>query len=103
MRFFDKLRMIERIDHLIKIKATGSARDLAERIQISKSAVYDTIDLMKAMGAEIEYCTHRRSYYYQTDRVLALGYVNKSKIYGGKNSMSSNLGHIEPIFEMSFE
>ena len=40
---------------------------------------------MKMMGAQIEYCSSRRSYYYSVDKVLAIGFVDPSKVRGGKN------------------
>lgn len=101
MRFFEKIKVIERIDQLIKMKATGSARDLAKRLNVSKSTMYEIIDTMKNMGAEIEYCNHRKSYYYIHEKVLAIGFVEKSKIYGGKSLESSFFGQYDSIFELS--
>lgn len=86
MRFLEKLNTIQRIDQLIRLKATGSARDLASRINVSKSTVYEILDVMKIMGAEIEYCPKRKSYYYLSDKTLAIGFVNKSKIKGGRST-----------------
>lgn len=85
MRFLEKLKLIERVDQLIKMKATGSARQLASRIGVSRSTVFEILDVMKAMGAEIEYSKVKTSYYYKTEKVLAIGFVDKSKIFGGKN------------------
>ncbi|MDF1694684.1 MAG: hypothetical protein P1U56_02580 [Saprospiraceae bacterium] len=101
MRFFEKIQVIERIDQLIKMKATGSARDLARRTNLSKSTIYEILDIMKCMGAEIEYCTCRKSYYYVEDKTLAIGFVNKSKIYGGRSVVSSFLGQHVPTFTIS--
>ena len=101
MRFIEKLKVIERIDQLIRMKSTGSARDLARRIKVSKSTVYEIIDIMKNMGAEIEYCNHRKSYYYRREKTLAIGFVEKSKIYGGIDVMSRIFGHKDYIFDLS--
>jgi len=101
MRFFEKIKVIERIDQLIRMKATGSARDLAKRLEVSKSTVYEIIDIMKCMGADIEYCNQRKSYYYKENKVLAIGFVEKSKVNGGKSIMSSFFGHYDSIFGLS--
>jgi transposase len=101
MRFFEKIKAIERIDQLIRMRATGSARDLAKRLDVSKSTMYEIIDTMKNMGAEIEYCSHRKSYYYSHEKELAIGFVEKSKVYGGYSLMSSFLGQLSSIFELS--
>jgi len=72
------------LDQLIGIKESGSAHDLADRIEVSRSAVYELIECMKAMGAEIDYCRHKQSFYYVEDKTLAIGFVNKRKVRGGK-------------------
>ena len=85
MRFFEKVQMIERVDSLIKRKATGSARDLARRLEVSKSTVYEILEIMKIMGAEIEYCNTTQCFYYCSNKILAIGFIDKNKIKGGRN------------------
>ena len=85
MRYIEKTQLIERIDGLIQRKATGSATELASRVGVSKSTIYELIEVMKMMGAEIAYCCDRKSYYYTSDKVLAIGFVDKGKIKGGKS------------------
>ena len=101
MRFFEKIKVIERIDQLIKMKATGSARDLANKTNLSKSTIYDILEIMKMMGAEIEYCTSRKSYFYVEEKLLAIGFVEKGKVYGGKLRASNVFGCVDSIFEFS--
>jgi len=101
MRFFKKIQLIERIDQLIKLKATGSARELASRINLSKSTVYEILELMKMMGAEIEYDSERRSYFYSREKTLSIGFIEMGKVKGGKSRMSSFFGQFDPIFEKS--
>ena len=79
MKFFEKIRVIERIDQLTKMKATGSARYLALRLGLSKSTMYDIIETMKNMGAELEYFNQRKSYYYTREKTLNIGFVGNSK------------------------
>lgn len=102
MRFLEKLSVIERVDQLIKMKATGSARDLAKRLNLSKSTVYELLDVMRAMGAEITYCTSHQSYYYEKEVVLSLGFIEKARFNGGKSThmciVSSFSGHNTYIF-----
>ncbi len=84
MRFREKIVLLERLDQLIRMKATGSARELAKKLGISKSTVYEVIDVLKQLGADIGYCSYRKSFYYESDKVLAIGFVApediKSKI-----------------------
>lgn len=85
MRYIEKTKLIERIDGLIRRKATGSARDLASKLGIGKSTIYEILQIMKMLGAEIEYSNDRKSYYYNSDKVFAIGYIDTKKIKGGKN------------------
>lgn len=55
MSFFEKLSLIERVDQLIRLKATGTADDLAKKLGISRRYVYLIIDMMKSMDAPIIY------------------------------------------------
>ena len=109
MTFLEKVQLIERLDQLIRMKATGSAADLADRLQISRSTVYEMLDCMKSMGAEIEYCRHRSSFYYSKDKILAIGFVNKKKIRGGNNffqrfsALSGFFGQTQNTFDLKRE
>ena len=85
MTFLEKLQLIERVDQLIRMKATGSANDLARKLGVSRRYVYMIIDLMKTMDAPIQYDIYRKTFYYEYDCVLSIGFVEKEKIKGGKN------------------
>jgi biotin operon repressor len=65
------------------MKATGTAEELAERLGVSRSTVFEILNCMKNMGADIEYNDYKRSYYYTSDKELAIGFVPKDKIRGG--------------------
>lgn len=58
------LERLERIDHLIRIKGTGTPADLANRLHISQRSVYQYLNLMREMGAPIKFCPFRETYYY---------------------------------------
>ena len=66
------------------MKATGNSHDLAKRLGVSRSTVFEILETMRIMGAEIEYNKHRRSYFYVKEKVLAIGFVEKEKLKGGK-------------------
>ena len=87
MTFLEKIRLIERVDQLIRMKATGSAEDLSKRLGISRSSVYELLECMKSMDAQIQYCRTRSTYYYEEDKILAIGFVDKGKIRGGSNKI----------------
>ncbi|RQO70564.1 hypothetical protein DBR43_21400 [Pedobacter sp. KBW06] len=66
--YFDRL---EYLDQLINCKSTGTPDMLARKMNISKRTVFEYIDILKSLGAEIKYCRHRGSYYYECS-----GYFN---------------------------
>lgn len=76
MTFLEKLNAIERIDQLIRLKATGSPQDLAHRLSISRRGLFNILNLMKIMGAPIKYCTTQRNYYYEYPCKLSIGFLN---------------------------
>ena len=59
------MNRIERIDQLIRMKATGSPEELASRLDISKRQVYRYLEMIKNQGKEIHYEPLRRSYTYK--------------------------------------
>jgi hypothetical protein len=87
MTFIEKLRLIERIDLLIRMKATGTADQLSNRLGISRSTLYEILECMRNMDAEIAYCRDRCTFYYETDKILAIGFVDKTKVRGGAKNI----------------
>jgi predicted DNA-binding transcriptional regulator YafY len=56
-----------RIDNLIRRKATGNSLQLANRLEISESSVYEYLAIMKSMGAPIHFSKEHNSYYYDEE------------------------------------
>ena len=59
--YFDRL---EYLDFLIRTKSTGTPQHLAKKIGTSLRTVYDYLDLLKSLGAPIDYSKDRLTYYY---------------------------------------
>ena len=67
-----------RIDQLIRMKATGQPNELARKLSVSPSTVYEYMDIMKkVLAAPIKYCTSRRSYVYDENGKLYLGFKHE--------------------------
>jgi len=64
MKLLEKLNTLERLDQLIRMKATGTPQDLADRLEISKRNVYNLLNDLRMLGAEISYDSNRQSYQY---------------------------------------
>lgn len=68
---------LHQIDQLIRMKATGQPHELAQRLRVSPSTIYEYLDIMKrVLEAPIRYCHFRRSYVYDEDGKLHLGFKN---------------------------
>ena len=55
---------LEHLDNLIRLKATGDPKALAKKLNISLRGVYDYINMLKSLGAPINYNRHKSTYYY---------------------------------------
>lgn len=98
MNFASKIKQIERIDNLIRMKNTGSPMELSERLNISERQLYNIIGLMKEMGAPIYYSDIKRSYCYHNEGRFTFGFLiadnQLDKLVGG-NSNSSYLDYFQ--------
>lgn len=86
MTFYEKIFTLDRLDKLINRKGTGSPKSLAKRLEVSERTVYNLIDLLKGLGAEINYCRQRGSYCYLNGfRFMLEGVQHTEKMQGGNN------------------
>jgi hypothetical protein len=97
MSFLKYLHRLERIDGLIRRKATGTPEEFAERLGLCRSALMEYIREMKELGAPIAYCKQRQSYYYEEEKQLFIGFTSnrlsekqERSISGGVNSFQEN-------------
>lgn len=60
-RYFERLQTI---DHLIRIKGTGTPAALAKRMRISERTLFEFLKMMRELGAPIEYDRYKESYFY---------------------------------------
>lgn len=70
---------LQRIDHFIQIKGTGNAAELAHKLGISRTNVYEHLRLMKELGAPIKFCNYRQSYYYDEEGSFITQFLRKTK------------------------
>lgn len=78
----DTLQRLQRIDHLIQTKATGTPSNLADKIGISERCVYKYLNLMKDFGAPIKFSNARQSYYYDEDGYFKISFRFKRRMVG---------------------
>ena len=65
------------IDHLIRIKGTGTPSELADKIGMSERSTYEYIRLMKEFGAPVVYSRQRKSYYYMQEGTFTIRFLNE--------------------------
>ena len=65
MTYLEYAKTIERITYLAERKMTGTPKELAIKLEVSKSTVKRIIGRMKAQKIEICYCKYENSYIIQ--------------------------------------
>lgn len=70
--YFQRIRTLDR---LIQRKATGTPAQLARRLNISRSRLYDYLLFLKDEGAPVRYSRERQTYYYETSGTFTIGYM----------------------------
>ena len=72
MTFLEKLRVLQRLHYLIKVKGTGPRDQLARKLNISKASLSRYIGILEGLGADVHFCSSRNSYCYRQSFVLNL-------------------------------
>jgi Mn-dependent DtxR family transcriptional regulator len=75
-RLFEKtVDILQRIDRLTRMKSTGTPAELARKLNVSPSTIYEYLLIMKnILNAPIGYCRVRKSYYYKRSGKLNFGF-----------------------------
>jgi len=76
-KLLQQIELIERIDQLIRLKATGTPKNFARRLSISDASLYRLIDTLKEMGAPIEFSVVYQSYIYSSEVNFMCGFFLK--------------------------
>ncbi len=58
------IERLKRFDYLVRNGCTGNAKEFSRKMEISKSSLYDFIQQVEILGASIEYCKLRNTFYY---------------------------------------
>ena len=86
-----QIALLERVDQLIRLKATGRPSQLAQRLEVSEATVFRMIDTMKELNAPVYYDLARQSYAYAEKTTFKCGFYlegideeSKREISGGQ-------------------
>ncbi|WP_106791856.1 hypothetical protein [Aquimarina sp. Aq78] len=74
-----QIQLIERIDQLIRLQATGSPIELAAKLGISKTKLYRTLCIMKELDAPVEFDTLTQSFVYSEPVGFTFGFYKKGQ------------------------
>ncbi len=88
MNYWERTFLMHRIDENINRKATGTADEFAPKMKISRRNLFDKFNELRDLGGDIQYCNHRRTYYYKDDKrptLPALPKYDTEKIRGGES------------------
>ncbi|SNR24508.1 hypothetical protein [Flavobacterium sp. ov086] len=92
MNFIKQIERIKRIHKLISSEKTGTPSVFAKKLLLSRSQLYNELDIMKDLDAPLKYCKKRESFYYASSFELILNYSLKiivddesREIFGGSN------------------
>lgn len=71
---------LETLDYLIRSKSTGTPTALAQRLGISKRALFDALDTMRSLGAPVCYDKYRKCYYYSEEGEFCLRFKREKRV-----------------------
>jgi predicted DNA-binding transcriptional regulator YafY len=97
MQIFDDLFYFQRIDHLIRTRATGSPDDLARRIGLSRRHLLRLISALREQGFPIAFDKCRNTYYY-TESVKI-----RFEVIVGDDELFRIQGGTDYFFEKKFQ
>ena len=80
MKNLEMIHRMKRMDKLISMKATGTPKEFAERIDLSVSRLYEIIVGMKKIGVPIKYSRILGSYFYKKPGEFIIDIEWKDKI-----------------------
>ncbi|MBL7808941.1 MAG: hypothetical protein JNN28_14060 [Saprospiraceae bacterium] len=91
MNIFTDLFLLQRIDHLVRTRATGTPQNLADRLNISERNLYRLLGNLRNQGFPIAYDKHADTYYYsepvKIEFSILVGKENLMTIRGGEKKL----------------
>ncbi|MBN1416841.1 MAG: helix-turn-helix domain-containing protein [Bacteroidales bacterium] len=76
METTDLITRLSILNQLIRLHATGNARELAVKLEVTERSVYNYIKLMKSYGAPIVYSKPCHSYIYEGEGNFFIGFIS---------------------------
>ena len=77
IRYFDRLK---KFDYLVRHSMTGSPKDCAAKLGISRSRFYEFLEELEILEIPVGYDRSLKSYYYSRSGKLKIGFEDENKI-----------------------
>ena len=75
MNFIEQIQRIERLDQLIRLKATGNPNELADKLEISNRQLFNLLNIMRnELNAPIRFDNESNSYIYAEHGKINISY-----------------------------
>lgn len=98
MKFLCYIDRLNRMNHLMQKRSTGSPGEFAGIIGVSRTRLYEMLDELKSYGAPIAYSKAANTFYYEHPFDVSVSFSIKpleipeaKKNHGGASSFSSVL------------
>jgi predicted DNA-binding transcriptional regulator YafY len=78
MSLIRSVKIIQRIDFLVRSRSTGSARDLSRRFGVSRRTIFEYLSDLRELGAPISWSYEYNSYIYHEGFFIEINF-SKSK------------------------
>ena len=70
-----RMSVLSRMDQLIRFRQTGTPEEFANRLGISVRTLYNYMNILRDLGADIQYNMFSTSYEYSSEIRLYIGYL----------------------------
>lgn len=90
MNFITQIERIKKMHELIQTEKTGNPSEFAQQMNLSRSHLYNLLEQIKEMDANIKYCKKKECFYYENPFDIIFHYSLKTitdketkEIFGG--------------------
>jgi len=74
MNFIRQIKRITKMHKLISDEKTGTPEVFAKKLCLSRSQLYNELDMIKELDAPVKYCKKRESFYYSAPFEIILNF-----------------------------
>ena len=87
-----QIALLERVDRLIRLRATGKPKKLAECLEVSEATVFRMIETMKELNAPVYYDVVQQSYAYSEPTEFKCGFFMESLDEAAQRNLTGGFG-----------